>query len=295
MKTVWAPAHKGSNPFPSATEGHNLNVVATLLIGATMSIFSDFKKELGYRNVVNQYIELSQRSMQDEIKDKLSETFSLQDYAKQYGLNICELHDELSVRIAQNYIVNIHTSFELFLERFVALTASPISNNEKWDLDFILKRIYKGKIPSDVKILYYICDFYRHVRNNIMHSTSDEKTVAYKAAKTALERCKSSAEFIDLLKKLDAPHEAEFLTFDDQVFYSKSAVKLAEHIYHDTIYNLTAHTEKNHAELVAMTSKYHNNPSRMRAILNEYFAHLYPIKVEEYSVQITEIEKLLMS
>lgn len=260
-----------------------------------MSIFSDFKKELGYRNVVNQYIELSQRSMQEELKTKLSETFSLQDYAKPYGLNICELHDELSVRIAQNYIVNIHTSFELFLERFVALTASPISNSEKWDLNFVLKRIYKGTIPSEVKILYYICDFYRHVRNNIMHSTTDEKTAAYKAAKTALQRCKGNADFIKILKNLDAPHEAEFLTFDDQVFYSKAAVKLAEHIYHDTTYDLVIHAEKNIINLAAMTSKYHNNPTRMRAILNEYFAHIYPIKVEEYVEQIIEIEKLLKS
>ena len=54
-----------------------------------MSIFIDFKKELGYRNVVNQYIELSQRSMKQELKDKITEAFTLKDYAKQYGLNVC--------------------------------------------------------------------------------------------------------------------------------------------------------------------------------------------------------------
>ncbi len=258
-----------------------------------MSIFSDFKKELGYRNVVNQYIELSQRSMQNELKDKLNESFSLQDYAKQYGLNICELHSELDIRIAQNYIINIHTSFELFLERFVSLIASPISNEEKWDLDFILKRIYNDNIPHKVKILYYICDFYRHVRNHIMHGTPGEKTVAYKTAKTILENRKDNAEMIKILGKLDAPHEAELLTFDDQVLFSKAAVELAERIYHDTTYDLITHAEKNINVLVAMTSKYHNNPRRMYSMLNEYFSHIYPIKEKDYSEQIIEVVKLL--
>ena len=98
--------------------------------------------------------------MKQELKDKITEAFTLKDYAKQYGLNVCEIYEELDVRIAQNYIVVIHTSFELFLEKFVALPASPIRSDEKWDLDIILKKIYNNKIPSKVKILYYICDFY---------------------------------------------------------------------------------------------------------------------------------------
>ena len=269
--------------------------MATLLIGANMSIFSDFKKELGYRNVVNQYIELFQRSTQDELRTKLSESFTLQDYAKQYGLNICELHVELNVRIAQNYIVNIHTSFELFLDRFVALAATPISSEEKWDLDFILKRIYKGTIPSDVKILYYICDYYRLTRNNILHSKSDEKAFLYKDAKTTLENRRENADFIEILGKLNAPNEVEALTFDDQILFSKAAVKLAEHIYYDTQYDLISHAKKNINELITMTSRYQNNPRRIRAMLIQYFAQIYPIKPNSYIEQITEIEKLLMS
>ena len=44
-----------------------------------------------------------------------------------------------------------------------------------------------------------------------------------------------------------------------------------------------------------MTSRYQNNPRRIRAMLIRYFAQIYPIKPNNYTEQIAEIEKLLMS
>lgn len=260
-----------------------------------MNIFNDFKKELGYRDVVNQYIELSQRLMQKELASKLTKSFSLQDYAKQYDLNICELHDELSVRISQNYIVNIHTALALFLERFISLPATPSLRKKDKILYNVLKMIYLDNIPQKVKILYYICDYYRLVRNNIIHSDEEEKSVAFKNAKAFLDNRKDDKYLVEIIGKLDALHEPEFLTFDDQVLFSKATIALAERIFYDTSYNLVNHAKTHLQELKQMTSRYKNNPNRIYSMLNKYFTRIYPINSGNYEEQLKEIVLMLKS
>ena len=110
-----------------------------------------------------------------------------------------------------------------------------------------------------------------------------------------MENRRENADFIEILGKLNAPNEVEALTFDDQILFSKAAAKLAERIYYDTQYDLISHAKKNINELIAMTSRYQNNPRRIRAMLIRYFAQIYPIKPNNYTEQIAEIEKLLMS
>ena len=45
LKTVWAPAHKGSNPFPSAIK----SLVSTRLFHFS----NEFRKEIQHENIVN--------------------------------------------------------------------------------------------------------------------------------------------------------------------------------------------------------------------------------------------------
>ena len=85
-----------------------------------MNIWNELKKEVGYVDVTNQYIELAKRYYEKECIEK-----DLQISARQVGLNISQLPESYEVRISKGYIVNIHSCIERFLLAFKELPGSP--------------------------------------------------------------------------------------------------------------------------------------------------------------------------
>ena len=72
-----------------------------------MNILTELKNELGYANVTNQYIELSARTFQvDHGND------NLQERAGMVGLSIATLPEDYLKRIANGYIIGVHSCVE---------------------------------------------------------------------------------------------------------------------------------------------------------------------------------------
>lgn len=90
-----------------------------------MNIWNELKKEVGYVDVTNQYIELAKRYYEKECIEK-----DLQISARQVGLNISQLPESYEVRISKGYIVNIHSCIERFLLAFKDLPGSPTKKKE---------------------------------------------------------------------------------------------------------------------------------------------------------------------
>ena len=75
-----------------------------------MNILTELKNELGYANVTNQYIELAARTFQvDHGND------NLQEQAGMVGLSIATLPEDYLKRIANGYIIGVHSCVEHFL------------------------------------------------------------------------------------------------------------------------------------------------------------------------------------
>lgn len=75
-----------------------------------MNILTELKNELGYANVTNQYIELAARTFQvDHGND------NLQERAGMVGLSIATLPEDYLKRIANGYIIGVHSCVEHFL------------------------------------------------------------------------------------------------------------------------------------------------------------------------------------
>ena len=253
-----------------------------------MNIYIDFKKELGYQNVVNQYIELSQRSMHKDYKDILSNSESLKDFANEHGLHLSEIHNEIEIRISQNYIINVHTNFELFLTNFRTLSASPMKNAPKYDpekenrLGWILNHIYGKHWTEDTKILYYICDYYRHARNCIIHTYSQEHSSKLASAKSRFNSLQHHEIFQKTVGQLQALNIPQEMIFDDQVLYSKAACKLAQKIFYESKYNIISQAKEEQDIIKAMICAYGNNPERQKAMIKMYFSKQYPIDKQDY-------------
>ena len=90
-----------------------------------MNILTELKKELGYANVTNQYIELATRTFQmDHGKE------SLQERARLVGLCVSEIPEDYTTRIAKGYITGVHSCVEHFLFEYRMLTGSPANGHE---------------------------------------------------------------------------------------------------------------------------------------------------------------------
>lgn len=78
------------------------------------NLLSVFKKELGYVNDTNQYVELSIRITEKE--HSLDLRNNLQGLAQSVNLNVSTLTEDYMCRISKSYIVNIHSCLENFLK-----------------------------------------------------------------------------------------------------------------------------------------------------------------------------------
>ncbi len=129
-----------------------------------MNILTELKNELGYANVTNQYIELAARTFQlDHGND------NLQEQAGMVGLLIATLPEDYLKRIANGYIIGVHSCVEHFLVQYRFLPGSPArgqnysAEDDDNRLKWILNICYGNRIPHDVKQLYFICNYYTTV------------------------------------------------------------------------------------------------------------------------------------
>lgn len=265
-----------------------------------MNIYREFKLELGYSDVANQYVELSQRVMKAKYRNKMDDQETFKAFAQQYGLNIQDLHGGVEIRIAQSYIIKIQSSFELFLEKFIKLTGSPMQSAAKKDdktsiLNWIVENVYKNKkIQNDVQIVMAICEYYRLVRNCIIHKNDDKKQLDYKKELKFLQRDPNKELLNSFIVKLNALNEPQNITFDDQVLFSKAVCWIAERIYYDSIYDIDEYVNENRNLIKNMISPYHNNRKRMIGILKNHLVQMYPISSNIYDSDIENIINQLL-
>ena len=243
-----------------------------------MNIYRDFKQELGHINATNQYIEMLHRRF---IKENGTPTDScLENMASEVMLSLSKYSEGIELRMARNYIIGIHSCLERFLIAFKDTPGTPAYGegyNPKEDdnrLFWTLNKVY-GEIPDDVLRMYYVCNYYRLVRNNTVHSKDTKLRgnlkVDYDKAKKIGEEYLKSKECL----KLDAPKEPKDIGFDDQVLFSRTARNIVERIVYDSKYRLNLLISNDFDDILKKVRPVINNPKRMRSIIDAYICRKY--------------------
>ncbi len=147
------------------------------------NVLTAFKKELGYINATNQYVELAVRIMEKDYKQNIE--IDLHGLAKTMNLNVSKLSEDYRLRISKSYIVSVYSCFENFLKTFKSLPGSPtnVSNKSKknesswleWTLEIVAPQVGK-EIENDIAI----CEYYRLVRNGIVHCQDSSSAIRAK-------------------------------------------------------------------------------------------------------------------
>lgn len=235
------------------------------------SLLSTFKKELGYVNATNQYVELSIRILEREHGSDLRN--DLQGLAQHVNLNVSTLAEDYVCRISKSYIVNIHSCFENFLKSFKLLPGSPThmtksvkSREDEW-LEWTLNIVFSN-IEEDIKNDITICEYYRLIRNCIVHNGEASATIK---SKFALIKTSNSP-------RLNAPNDLDSLTFDDQVLFSRAAYNVAKYIFENSKYDINDIIDAYKKELTALIKPFQESSSRFRAAkkVRHFVGLLYP-------------------
>ncbi len=235
------------------------------------NVLSAFKDELGYVIATNQYVELSVRITEKDYSSVLKN--DLQGLARSVNLNVSTLVEDYMSRISKSYIVNIHSCFENFLKTFKQLPGSPTNITEfakKADDDWLewTLNIAISNIENDIKNDIFICEYYRLIRNSIVHNGDFSATTK---SKRALIKTSDNS-------RLNAPNDLYSLTFDDQVLFSRAAYNVAKYIFINSQYDINTIIETYKESLLDLIKPFQEPGSNSRAAkkLKHFIGLSYP-------------------
>lgn len=154
------------------------------------NIWTQFKNELGYVTASIQYTELALRMSKGEHSSELAPT-NIVKTAKQYGLSVSAIPEDFGRRIVGSYIIQVHCCVENFLDNFHKLVGSPTyklsyDRNKDDHLHWTMKNAL-GTHSVDYDVYYRICNYYRLLRNEIIHFDGKEDA-SLKAAFSLISR-----------------------------------------------------------------------------------------------------------
>lgn len=169
--------------------------------------------------------------------------------------------------------MNIHSCFENFLKTFKQLPGSPTNITEfakkaddDW-LEWTLKTSFSNS-ENDIKNDIVICEYYRLIRNCIVHNgePSAELKNKFVLIKTADN------------PRLNAPNRLDALTFDDQVLFSRAAYNVAKHIFNNSQYDINTIIETYKESLLDLIKPFQEPGSNSRAAkkLKHFICLSYP-------------------
>ena len=235
------------------------------------NVLSAFKNELGYINATNQYVELSVRITEKDHGSDLKN--DLQRLAQSVNLNVSTLVEDYMCRISKSYIVNVNSCLENFLKSFRHLPGSPtnITEIEKtkeddW-LEWTLSTAFSS-IENNIKNDVFVCEYYRLIRNHIVHNGESSATIKNKRALIKTEDN----------SRLNAPNDLDSLTFDDQVLFSRAAYNVAKYIFNNSQYDIKAIIEANRESLIDLIKPFQDPGAHSRATkkVKYFIGLLYP-------------------
>lgn len=222
------------------------------------NVLSAFRNELGYVNATNQYVELSVRITERDHGSDLKN--DLQRLAQSVNLNVSTLAEDYMCRISKSYIVNVNSCLENFLKSFRQLPGSPTNiteiektKEEDW-LEWTLNIAFSS-IENDIKNDVLVCEYYRLVRNCIVHN--GESSATLKNKRTLIKTADNS--------RLNAPNGLDSLTFDDQVLFSRAAYNVAKYIFNNSQYDINVIIEANKKSFIDLIKPFQEPRAHSRA------------------------------
>ncbi|MGN0721504.1 MAG: hypothetical protein ACI4LZ_06055 [Anaerovoracaceae bacterium] len=240
-------------------------------------LYNELKKNLGMTDAVNEYIETILRKFQfdyeyDEPIEKI---------AQQFGIRVKDVPiSDAAKSIRGHYIVSTHRIADNYLKDFYRhLITYSMNPPKKKDGDSYLHAIFVSIVGSSnqnqyASILYDICEYYRLVRNHIVHITNEETLIQNKYNLVQLHKNEFNASYA----KLNAPNHFDCLEFDDFVLYSRAFKDLLRFLIDHISYDIEKIALSIDAEPFY---KYKNSAPRFKSELGKAIKYDFNLKDQQ--------------
>lgn len=200
-------------------------------------IYKNFKATLGKFCATCQLTELSVRYFQANYDSLVASPNGLNGICQQYHVLLADSDIERVLpNIPLSYIIYIQACFEDFVISYCQLLKKYGVNeyierdSSESALECLCNNIYGKKLPVDIKPIYKLCEYYRLVRNKVMHKhINDDLSKKFKM----VSQIKYDT-LTNIYGELNAPNPFTRISFDDFILFSKSCLQLAQYI-HNTI------------------------------------------------------------
>ena len=178
--------------------------------------------KLGQADAMAECIELSIRHFLTQADNSVDKRIYIQQMSDAYGVKVNDVSfNDLRVRAAQLYLLNVFHEFEQYLEDF---RKEHPSRSEWKDVDGSLFDKIRSNLNGEIDCLQIeIIQYYWHIRNVFMHSKIDINKYDKLARKV-----RGLTEQNEELKKYAAPNTVDALQFDDFILFTKVAKDVAK-------------------------------------------------------------------
>lgn len=236
------------------------------------NIYNEIKKELGYIDSTNQYIEMVSRIYERDYADKC-----IDENAKSVSLNVSTRNESNALRIAKSYLISVHSCVEGFCLAYKSLPGSPTfqknysAARDGSLLAWTVKICNIADERDEIDALLTICEYYRLVRNEVLHTGKGKSSTELRNAKIACNKDKIRL----FASKLNAPNDSEHIIFDDQVLFSRSALQLFKMIYSKSSYNSSeiygVYSSQMRKSVSGVIDCKEKKETKIKAILSQYY------------------------
>lgn len=242
-------------------------------------IYNQFKSRLGEYCSVCQFTELTTKCFNSNYSSILQNTYNFSSLCSENGVFLSSNDVGKAVtHMPQTYILIIHICFEEFLQKlYHELRKTSLNSfSEKKDGESYLECIYKNvrtkNRPETVDASFQLCEYYRLVRNYIVHQNINIRAVKakYKTVSVLYDSISTKR-----YGKLHAPNLPQNLSFDDFIFFSKSCLEISAYLHKSL--KLDNHKILRTASDETLYKWKNQTAERRRTSIQKYIQHYYRI------------------
>ena len=259
------------------------------------NIFLDFKNEIGFINATSQYTELIIK-VNDEILKMPKE--ELEKIARENQLTITDIPAEAAGLLSKNAITSIYSVFESFIKKYNSLPGTKTygkrfdrsTYEQENELEWCLDEIYGSVWPKEVQDLYCVVHYYRLVRNQCVHRYVKNLKENIRIATERMQQIDKQYFVSKVRGDLHIPQNPNEVVYDDQIIFSRAAIRLAEHIFDDTEYDIDQIIDCAFEDIELRASvKKKAKPHRRRSVVINTLKYRYPQKFIEGKITMLEL------
>lgn len=256
-------------------------------MGFTLQVYRDLNHRLGYYDSITELNEIAVRELIKKVETSPNPQKSIKDLTETHGIqvNFPNVPSALSTIMGKSYIITVYQSADLFLRDFRHEYCKIAGKDWEYNEGSKLPQVFENIAPRfkyQDEIEFNIFEYYRLVRNNIVHPHSKKDLSDMHQA--ILEE---KEEIMVKYKVTNAPNAIDSINFEDFILFTKVTKKIGR-----ILCELSKPGSKDLIKTLDLKSfrKLRNNRSRLEKSISSELRTRYSLNEEEVKEILGDVD-----